>query len=177
LDDESVKAVCSQAAENAVVEAVNFNSPGQVVIAGDVTAVTRAIDLAKEQGAKRAMLLPVSVPSHCALMRPAAEQLAAALENISIHKPTIPVIHNANVAMEDEADAIKLLLTQQLHNPVRWVETVQWFASQGVTNLVECGPGKVLAGLTKRIDKSIVGLPVFDQVSLEKVVQVLGEQA
>jgi [acyl-carrier-protein] S-malonyltransferase len=177
LDDESVKVVCSQAADNAVVEAVNFNSPGQVVIAGDVAAVTRAIDLAKEQGAKRAMLLPVSVPSHCALMRPAAEQLTAALENISIYKPVIPVIHNANVATADDADAIKLLLTQQLHNPVRWVETVQWFASQGVTNLVECGPGKVLAGLTKRIDKSIVGLPVFDQVSLEKAVQVLGEQA
>lgn len=177
LDDESVKAVCSQAAENGVVEAVNFNSPGQVVIAGDVAAVTRAIDLAKKQGAKRAMLLPVSVPSHCALMRPAAEQLAAALENISIHKPVIPVIHNANVAKENEADAVKRLLTQQLHNPVRWVETVQWFANQGVTNLVECGPGKVLAGLTKRIDKSIVGLPVFDQVSLEKAVQVLGEQA
>jgi len=177
LDDEAVKTICSQAAESAVVEAVNFNSPGQVVIAGDVAAVTRAIELAKAQGAKRAMLLPVSVPSHCALMRPAAEQLATVLADITVYKPVIPVIHNANVSRADDDATIKQLLTQQLHNPVRWVETVQWFASQNVSHIIECGPGKVLAGLTKRIDKSIVGLAVFDQSSLEKAVQVLGEQA
>ena len=176
LDDDTVKAVCSQAAHQEVVEAVNFNSPGQVVIAGNIAAVTKATELAKEQGAKRAMLLPVSVPSHCALMKPAAEKLAIALANITVYKPAIPVIHNTSVASADNGEDIKSLLTQQLHNPVRWVETVQWFAKQGVTEIVECGPGKVLAGLTKRIDKSLIGLPVFDSMSLEKAVQELGEK-
>ena len=175
LDDDLVKSICIEAAENAVVEAVNFNSPGQVVIAGDIEAVKRATILAKNTGAKRAMLLPVSVPSHCALMKPAAEKLAIALTEISIYKPVVPIIHNANVDEGDDITAIKHLLTQQLHNPVRWVETIQKFSSLGVTNIIECGPGKVLAGLTKRIDKSLIGLPIFDQTSLEKVVHVLGE--
>ena len=177
LDDDLVKVTCIEAAENAVVEAVNFNSPGQVVIAGDIEAVKRATVLAKEKGAKRAMLLPVSVPSHCALMKPAAKQLGIALTDLTIYKPVIPVIHNANVGHGNDDKAIKHLLTQQLHNPVRWVETIQKFSSLGVTNIIECGPGKVLAGLTKRIDKSLIGLPIFDQISLEKVVQVIGEQA
>ena len=123
------------------------------------------------------MLLPVSVPSHCALMKPAAEQLGMALTSMTIYKPVVPVIHNANVGQGDDDKAIKHLLTEQLHNPVRWVETIQKFSSLGVTNIIECGPGKVLAGLTKRIDKSLIGLPIFDQTSLEKVVQVLGEQS
>lgn len=176
LDDDVVKALCAEAAAKFdVVEAVNFNSPGQVVIAGDVAGVTEATEIAKAQGAKRALLLPVSVPSHCALMKPAAVQLAAALEDISINQPVIPVIHNTNVASADDAATIKQLLADQLHSPVRWVETVQWFAQQDVDKIVECGPGKVLAGLTKRIDKTVAGYPVFDQLSLEKAVQALGE--
>lgn len=176
LDDDAVKALCAEAAAKFdVVEAVNFNSPGQVVIAGDVAGVTEATEIAKAQGAKRALLLPVSVPSHCALMKPAAQQLAAALEDITINQPVIPVIHNTNVASAEDAATIKQLLADQLHSPVRWVETVQWLAQQGVDKIVECGPGKVLAGLTKRIDKTVAGYPVFDQLSLEKAVQALGE--
>ncbi|MDH5357373.1 MAG: ACP S-malonyltransferase [Gammaproteobacteria bacterium] len=175
LEDNVVRSICEQASENGVVEAVNFNSPGQVVIAGDADAVNPAIELAKEQGAKRALLLPVSVPSHCALMKPAAEQLAAALATISIQTPTIPVIHNASVTSTDNAADIKRLLAEQLYSPVRWVETVQWFGQQGVDTLVECGPGKVLAGLTKRIDKTMTGLPVFDRASLDKALETVGE--
>jgi [acyl-carrier-protein] S-malonyltransferase len=175
LDDDVVKAICAQAAGEQVVEAVNFNSPGQVVIAGNVESVTKATELAKEQGAKRALLLPVSVPSHCVLMKPAADKLAEALKTIPVHKTRIPVLHNVNVSTATDEEDIKALLTQQLHNPVRWVETVQALSKQGVDKIVECGPGKVLAGLTKRIDKTITGLPVFDQRSLEKAVQALGE--
>lgn len=177
LDDNAVKTICIDAADEQVVEAVNFNSPGQVVIAGDVEAVTKATELAKEQGAKRALLLPVSVPSHCALMKPAAEKLAKALTDIPVHKTRIPVLHNVNVSAAVDEDEIKALLIQQLHNPVRWVETIQALSNTGVDKIVECGPGKVLAGLTKRIDKTITGLPVFDQRSLEKAVQALGEEA
>ena len=177
LDDNAVKMICIDAGDEQVVEAVNFNSPGQVVIAGNVEAVTKATELAKEQGAKRALLLPVSVPSHCALMKPAADKLAEALTNIPVHKTRIPVLHNVNVSAAAYEDEIKALLTQQLHNPVRWVETVQALSNNGVDKIVECGPGKVLAGLTKRIDKTITCLPVFDQTSLEKAVQALGEQA
>ena len=177
LDDNAVKMICIDAGDEQVVEAVNFNSPGQVVIAGNVEAVTKATELAKEQGAKRALLLPVSVPSHCALMKPAADKLAESLTNIPVHKTRIPVLHNVNVSAAAYEDEIKALLTQQLHNPVRWVETVQALSNNGVDKIVECGPGKVLAGLTKRIDKTITGLPVFDQTSLEKAVQALGEQA
>jgi len=174
LEDDAVRAICLEAAEKGVAEAVNFNSPGQVVIAGAVEAINVAIELAKEKGAKRALLLPVSVPSHCALMKPAAEKLAEALEGISIQTPSIPVIHNVSVTSVDAQADIKSLLTQQLHKPVRWVETVQYLASQGVATLVESGPGKVLAGLTKRIDKSIIGMPMFDQTSVEKVQQAVG---
>lgn len=175
LDDDIVRAICSQASVNGIVEAVNFNSPGQVVIAGELEAVNVAIVLAKEQGAKRALLLPVSVPSHCALMKPAAKQLEHVLADITIQVPTIPVIHNVSVTSENNSEDIKRLLTEQLYSPVRWVETVQAFATQGADTLIECGPGKVLAGLTKRIDKSLVGLAVFDQTSLDKAVQTLGE--
>lgn len=175
LDDDIVKAICAEAAKQGVAEAVNFNSPGQVVIAGEAEAINSAIDLAKEQGAKRALLLPVSVPSHCALMKPAAENLSTVLANITIQIPTIPVIHNVSVSTANNETDIKRLLAEQLYNPVRWVETVQWFASNGVTNLIECGPGKVLAGLSKRIDRTIVGLPVFDQSSLDKAIQKAGE--
>jgi len=175
LDDDSVKSLCDEASAVGVVEAVNFNSPGQVVIAGAAEAIDQAIVLAKDRGAKRALLLPVSVPSHCALMKPAAENLSLALTDIDIQAPQTPVIHNTSVTATTDADEIKRLLADQLHNPVRWVETVQWFAQQGVTTVVECGPGKVLAGLTKRIDKSLTALPVFDQTTLEKAITSLGE--
>jgi len=175
LDDDVVKSICAEATVSGVAEAVNFNSPGQVVIAGDTDAINSAIELAKEQGAKRALLLPVSVPSHCALMKPAAEQLAQALADISIQAPIIPVIHNVSVTSVDNEVDIKRLLAEQLYNPVRWVETVQFLAAQGVNTLIECGPGKVLAGLTKRIDRSIVGLPIFDQTSLDKVIERVGD--
>ncbi|MFW5450861.1 MAG: ACP S-malonyltransferase [Methylophagaceae bacterium] len=177
LEDDVVRSICAEAAKQGVAEAVNFNSPGQVVIAGEAEAINAAIDLAKEQGAKRALLLPVSVPSHCALMKPAAENLAAALTHITVQVPTVPVIHNVSVSRVDSEADIKRLLAEQLYNPVRWVETVQWFAAQGVTTLVECGPGKVLAGLGKRIDRSIAGLPVFDQASLDKAIQAVGEKS
>ena len=175
LDDDTVIALCDEASALGVVQAVNFNSPGQVVIAGSVDAVNKALELAKEKGAKRALLLPVSVPSHCALMKPAAENLAAALTNITVAAPQTPVIHNVSVTSTSDTDEIKRLLAQQLHSPVRWVETVQFLAEQGVDKIVECGPGKVLAGLTKRINKSVVAYPVLDSATLEKAVQALGE--
>ncbi len=170
-----VKAVCQKASDIGVVEAVNFNSPGQVVIAGTKSAVDKAVEIASEKGAKRALLLPVSVPSHCALMRPAAEELLTELESVTLQAPQIPVIHNTSVSTTADPDEIRQLLAQQLYNPVRWVETVEWLAAQGVDTLVECGPGKVLAGLSKRIDKSLQALPVFDSVTLQKTQEALGE--
>jgi len=151
LDDETVRAVCAEAAQGEVVEAVNLNSPGQVVIAGNKAAVERGMELAKAKGAKRALPLPVSVPSHCALMQPAAIKLADYLKNITVNAPQIPVLHNADVAAYSDAAKIKDALVRQLHSPVRWVETVQALAAKGITQTAECGPGKVLAGLTKRI--------------------------
>jgi [acyl-carrier-protein] S-malonyltransferase len=151
LDDDAVSAVCAEAAQGEVLEAVNFNSPGQVVIAGNKAAVERGMEAAKGKGAKRALILPVSVPSHCALMKPAAEKLAAYLSDMSIVAPKVPVLHNADVAAYNDAAAIKDALVRQLYSPVRWVETVQATAAQGVAHAVECGPGKVLAGLNKRI--------------------------
>ena len=153
LDDEQVQAICAQAAQGEVVEAVNFNSPGQVVIAGNVAAVERAMAAAKEAGAKRALPLPVSVPSHCSLMKPAAEKLAEALQDVVIHTPQIRVIHNADVAAYDDADKIKDALVRQLYSPVRWTETVNALVAEGIAESAECGPGKVLAGLAKRINK------------------------
>ena len=151
LDDGTVRAVCAEAAQGEVCEAVNFNSPGQVVIAGNKAAVERGMEIAKAKGAKRALALPVSVPSHCALMRPAAENLAEYLKNVTINKPNIPVIHNADVLAYSDSESIKAALVRQLYSPVRWVETIQEIYAQGITNSAECGPGKVLTGLTKRI--------------------------
>ncbi len=153
LDDDVVREVCAEAAQGSVVEAVNFNSPGQVVIAGAAAAVDRAMELAKEKGAKRALPLPVSVPSHCSLMKPAAEKLAEALKNVVIKTPQIRVIHNADVAAYDDAEKIKHALVRQLYSPVRWTETVNALVAEGITRSAECGPGKVLAGLAKRINK------------------------
>jgi len=151
LDDDAVRAVCTEAAQGEVLEAVNLNSPGQVVIAGNKAAVERGMEAAKAKGAKRALALPVSVPSHCALMRPAALKLADYLVNVAINAPLIPVVHNADVVAYNDGDKIKDALVRQLYSPVRWVETVQHIAAQGITQSAECGPGKVLAGLTKRI--------------------------
>ncbi|MEL0585435.1 MAG: ACP S-malonyltransferase [Candidatus Thiodiazotropha sp. (ex. Lucinoma kazani)] len=173
LDDAKVEEVCAAAASGEVVEAVNFNSPGQVVIAGDKRAVDRACELAKATGAKRALPLPVSVPSHCALMKPAAERLHEQLSAISISSPSIPVLHNVNVEQASDAGSIRELLTAQLYSPVRWAETVQKMAASGCTNLLEAGPGKVLAGLTKRIDRGLTGMPIFDTKSLNHALEAM----
>ena len=166
LDDDAVRAVCLEAAQAEVCAAVNFNSPGQVVIAGNKVAVERGMEIAKAKGAKRALALPVSVPSHCALMRPAAEKLAEYLKNVTINTPQIPVIHNADVAAYNDAAQIKDALVRQLYSPVRWVETLQAIHAQGFNNSAECGPGKVLAGLTKRI---IADLPCTALTSNEAI--------
>ena len=166
LDDDVVRDVCSKAAGDEVAEAVNFNSPGQVVIAGSKAAIDRAVELAKEAGARRALPLPVSVPSHCALMKPAAEKLAAVLAETDISSPSIPVLHNCDVAIHENADDIRAALKAQLFSPVRWVETIQAMKGRGVDRMIECGPGKVLAGLNKRIDKSIATQAVFDPDSM-----------
>ncbi|MEN6629258.1 MAG: ACP S-malonyltransferase [Sulfuricella sp.] len=166
LDDDLVIAVCAEAAQGEVLEAVNFNSPGQVVIAGNKAAVERGMALAKEKGAKRALPLPVSVPSHCALMRPAADALTQRLQTISIKAPQIPVLHNADVKSHSDGAAIKEALARQLYSPVRWVETVRSFADQGIAMLAECGPGKVLAGLNKRIDGNMQAFALADEAAL-----------
>ncbi|TXH72753.1 MAG: ACP S-malonyltransferase [Thiobacillus sp.] len=174
LDDDAVRAVCADAAAGEVVEAagevveaVNLNSPGQVVIAGNRAAVERAMALAKEKGAKRALPLPVSVPSHSSLMRPAADKLLAHLQGVAIAAPTIPVLHNTDVRSHADADAIRAALAKQLHTPVRWVETVQALKAAGIERVIECGPGKVLAGLNKRIDDSLPAVALVDEASLQ----------
>ncbi|MCB6184372.1 ACP S-malonyltransferase [Leeia sp. TBRC 13508] len=151
LDDAVLQAACDEAAQGEVVAAVNYNSAGQTVIAGHKAAVERTCELAKAKGAKRALLLPVSVPSHCELMKPAAEKLNEALSKLSISAPTIEVIHNVDVAAHSDAAEIANALVEQLYKPVRWVETVQALHSKGATVIAECGPGKVLLGLNKRI--------------------------
>lgn len=170
LDDDTVKSICDDAAQSQIAQAVNFNSPGQVVIAGDREAIERAIDLAKQAGAKRALPLPVSVPSHCSLMKPAAERLAEKLDSITLSMPEIPVLHNVSVDVAESKDDIKRLLTEQLYSPVRWVETVQRMAQHGVSRIVECGPGKVLSGLCKRIDRNLTTYPIIDTITLEKAI-------
>lgn len=151
LDDEAVSRACAEAAQEQVVSPVNFNSPGQVVIAGHKEAVERAGAACKAAGAKRALPLPVSVPSHCALMKPAADKLATELKTVTFNAPTVPVINNVDVTGETGPDAIRDELVRQLYSPVQWTRTVQWMSSQGIEQLYEVGPGKVLTGLTKRI--------------------------
>jgi len=171
LEDAAVRALCETAAEGQVLDAVNYNSPGQVVIAGDTAAVDRAVAQAGAAGAKRAIILPVSVPSHCALMHEAANDMADRLASVTINTPEIPVLHNVNVKAENKAEDIRNLLVQQIENPVRWVETVEKIASQGVKTIIECGPGKVLTGLNKRITKEAKTLPVFDPASLDSALE------
>ena len=171
LEDDRVRLVCQEAAQGEVVEAVNFNAPGQVVIAGNRAAVERAIALAKAAGAKRAVELPVSVPSHCALMRPAAIRLAERLDEVEIKPPLLPVLHNVDISMASRADTIRARLVEQLHRPVRWVEIIRRMAAEGVDRVVECGPGKVLAGLNRRIDRRMDVAAVFDSASLEQALK------
>ena len=167
LDDEAIAKACEEAAQDEVVSPVNFNSPGQVVIAGNKAAVERAGALCKEVGAKRALPLPVSVPSHCALMKPAADKLAVALEALDFNAPALPVINNVDVIAETDPEKIKSALVRQLYSPVRWTEGVQAMNEQGVEKLLELGPGKVLTGLTKRIVKTMTAAAVNDTASLD----------
>ena len=168
MTDQEVVDACKEAQENEVVEAVNFNSPGQVVIAGNVLAVERAIEIAKSNGAKRAILLPVSVPSHCSLMQKASEELRAYLDTIPIYKPSINVIHNEDVMTHDDANSIKDALSKQLCHPVRWVETIQKIASHQISDIAECGPGKVLTGLAKRISAELKGAALVSENAIDE---------
>ncbi|MBI6530419.1 ACP S-malonyltransferase [Proteus vulgaris] len=167
LDNDAIAKACEDAAQGQVVSPVNFNSPGQVVIAGNKEAVERAGVLCKEAGAKRALPLAVSVPSHCALMKPAADKLAVALQEIEFKQPEIQVVNNVDVKTQTDANAIRDALVRQLYNPVRWTETVELIAEKGITQLLEIGPGKVLTGLTKRISKEMNAVAVNDIASLD----------
>jgi len=168
LDEDAVRAACAEAAQGEVVQAVNFNSPGQVVIAGHATAVKRACDAAKTKGAKRALPLPVSAPFHSALMQPAAERLRAYMQDIAFNTPRIPVVNNVDVEIYADPARIKDALVRQAFNPVRWVEIIRAFATQGVTHVAECGPGRVLAGMTKRIEGGLESLALTDRASIEQ---------
>jgi [acyl-carrier-protein] S-malonyltransferase len=173
LSDEDVRAVCAEAAQGEVVEAVNFNAPAQVVIAGHKGAVERACDAAKAKGAKRALPLPVSAPFHSSLLKPASDRLREYMAGLGFSAPQIPLINNVDVAIVNDVADIKDALVRQAANPVRWVESVQKMAAEGVTNVVECGPGKVLAGLIKRINGDLIGHAIVDQASLETVLEHL----
>jgi [acyl-carrier-protein] S-malonyltransferase len=173
LDDETVRAVCSEGAQGEVLEAVNFNSPGQVVIAGNRAAVERGMELAKAKGAKRAIMLPMSVPSHCRLLEGAAEKLRDYLVTVTVQAPVIPVLHNADVKSYADGASIRDALVRQLYSPVRWVETVLEFGKQGITHNVECAPGKVLAGLNKRIDTNQHAIAINDGAALAQALTTL----
>ncbi|WP_322094681.1 ACP S-malonyltransferase [Paraburkholderia bannensis] len=175
LDDDTVRAVCAEAAaaSGGVVEAVNFNAPAQVVIAGHKAAVEKACEVAKAKGAKRALTLPVSAPFHSSLLKPASDQLRDYLASVTLNAPVIPVVNNVDVAFETDPAKIRDALVRQAAGAVRWVECVQAIAAQGATHVIECGPGKVLAGLTKRIDGNLVGASVLDPKSLEEALALL----
>jgi [acyl-carrier-protein] S-malonyltransferase len=166
-DDAAVIDACRDAAQGEVVEPVNFNAPGQLVIAGNRAAVERAMAGAKARGAKRALMLPVSAPFHSSLLKPAAERLALRLAHVDVKAPTIPVIHNVDVATHDTPEAIRAALAAQAASPVRWTETIRVLAAKGVTQIVECGPGKVLAGLTRRIDDSLTAIALTDGAAID----------
>ncbi len=168
LTDEQIRSACEQAAQNEIVSAVNYNSPGQVVIAGQADAVTRAIVLCKEAGAKRALPLAVSVPSHCALMKPAAEQLQIELQQVEVKQPLIPVVQNASASVMQSPEEIRQALVEQLYRPVLWVDCVNRMIEQGAERIIECGPGKVLSGLNKRISRQLQVASIGDLSGLEK---------
>lgn len=173
LSDEDVAAVCLEASAAGVVEAVNFNAPAQVVIAGTKAAVERACEVAKAKGAKRALVLPVSAPFHSSLLKPASDKLREYLAGVSFSAPSIPLINNVDVAIVMDPASIKDALVRQAASPVRWVETVKEMQASGITHVIECGPGKVLSGLTKRIHGDLLGDAIFDAASLEKVLEIL----
>jgi len=167
-DERAIADACREAAQGEVVEPVNFNGPGQIVIAGNKAAVERAMAAAKARGAKRALLLPVSAPFHSSLLAPAAERLAARVANVDVAPPRIPVVHNVDVATHTTADEIRAALARQAASPVRWTETVKWLVAHGVTGIVECGPGKVLAGLARRIDDALAAYALTDGAALDE---------
>jgi [acyl-carrier-protein] S-malonyltransferase len=170
LSDDDVRAACAEAAAGEVVEPVNFNAPAQVVIAGHVAAVERACELAKAKGAKRALKLPVSAPFHSSLLKPASDRLRDYMAGITFHAPHIPLINNVDVAIVTDPAAIKDALVRQAASPVRWVESMQRVAADGITQVIECGPGKVLMGLAKRIDGNLVGSAIYDQATLDSII-------
>jgi [acyl-carrier-protein] S-malonyltransferase len=172
LDDETVMSLCAESAAGEVIEAVNFNAPGQVVVAGTAAAVNRMAENARTAGAKRALVLPVSVPSHCALMKPASDRMAERLKRATIMAPEIPVIHNVNVETTTVVNTIRDLLARQISEPVRWVETIKRMENEGVTHLVECGPGKVLCGLSKRINRDIGCIPLISKDSITAAMEL-----
>lgn len=174
LDDAAVQSVCGESQQGEVVQAVNFNAPGQVVVAGHKAAVERCCAKAKEHGAKLTKLLPVSVPSHCSLMKPAAEQLGQYLQAVDIKSPTIPVLHNLDASSRTGPDEIRQALVAQLHSPVLWVMTIQALRAQAADALFECGPGKVLAGLNKRIDRSAKSECLHDPQTLDAALGIVG---
>lgn len=173
LDDDAVRAACSEAAQGEIVQAVNFNAPGQVVIAGDKGAVARAIEACKAKGAKRALPLPVSAPFHSSLMAPAAERLKGQVEKTRFAAPGVALINNVDVKIEQEPAAIRAALVRQAASPVRWVETIRAMAQMGVTHVIECGPGRVLAGLTRRIDGNLQSLALSDRAALEQALEAV----
>ncbi|MCF2133191.1 MULTISPECIES: ACP S-malonyltransferase [Burkholderiaceae] len=173
LDDDAVRAACSEAGAAGIVEAVNFNAPAQVVIAGHKAAVDKACEIAKAKGAKRAVLLPVSAPFHSSLLKPASERLREYLADVDVRAPQIPVVNNIDVAMVSDPAGIKDALVRQAAGPVRWVECVRAIAAQQITHVIECGPGKVLAGLTRRIDANLVGGAIVDSASLDDTLKLL----
>ena len=176
LDDEVVQAVCDEVTsslEGELLEPANFNSPGQIVVAGHKNAVLRGMELARSRGAKRAVMLPVSVPSHCSLMNQAASKMQQQLELVMFESPKIPLLHNVDVRQHDDPAAIKKILVQQLCRPVRWTETIRSFAAAGVAHVVECGPGKVLSGLNKRIDENLRSYALTDGVALQHAASML----
>lgn len=177
LEDEQVISACEQAAQGEVVTAVNFNAPSQVVIAGHQAAVARAIEHVKALGAKRAVLLPISVPVHCSLMRPAAENMAKRLAEVHFNAPLMPILHNVDLSVKTEAEAIRQALAAQIYHPVRWVETIQAIAAQGIESVVECGAGKVLVGLNKRIVKSMNTYNLSDIAGLDAAIKAMEQSA
>jgi len=177
LDDEIIETIChdiTNQGKGESLEPANFNSPGQVVIAGHRNAILQGIEMAKSKGAKRAIMLPMSIPSHCSLMQPAAGSIQQQLEHVILRSPKIPILHNADVKPHPGTAAIKKILVQQLISPVRWVETIRAFAAAGITHVVECGPGKVLAGLNKRIDQNLQQLSLSDSEAIKQAVNNLG---
>ena len=175
LDDDAVRQLCEQAAQGEVLDAVNFNSPNQVVIAGTAAAVARAVEQSKAAGAKRAVVLPMSVPAHSRLMHPAAQRMAERIKTVNVRSPRVPVIHNVHLRAESDPEAIRNALVRQIESPVRWVDLIQKMAADGVDRMVECGPGKVLTGLNKRIVKTFETLPVYDPVTLREALNAISK--